>query len=504
MLKKIIFSVGFINLLGCCLAQPGSLDTTFGTGGKVVTNLGPNSSGHINSTALQPDGKIISAGVISYDFGVIRYNTNGTQDQTFGTGGKAIASSQNNASDVVKKVLIQPDGKIVLVGTTYTSYDNDDILLARFNSNGSLDSTFGNNGVVFTTFGTDNDRANSAILLSDGKILVCGSAENSSMLSDAILIRYNNNGTLDTTLNGTGFIKGLAGFGSVSDIIPLVNGQFILRCNGTSLMRLNSNFSLDYSFGQNGLVNNNSFGCSGIRIQNDGKIIMAGWVEPVLGLVDFAVRRFNSNGNVDSTFGTNGISTFDFQRRDYCLSMAIQNDGKILLGGWTDSYTTYAKFILVRFDTNGNVDTSFGSNGVTITDFGTFSQINSLIVQSDGKILAGGERAYEISSNNFKKDFALARYNSDDNIIGLPHFAMDAAQVYIFPNPSSGIFTIDLKNKNANTKIYIYDVLGKCILSKDCGNNVKAIADLSGQPQGIYFMEILSAGKKTVNKIVVN
>ncbi|MBI2721372.1 MAG: T9SS type A sorting domain-containing protein [Bacteroidetes bacterium] len=484
------------------MAQTGSLDTTFGTGGKVITNFGPGSGGQINSLAMQSDGKIIASGSIKHDFGVIRYNANGTMDLSFGNGGKAIASMPGNVIDAAKKVLLQPDGKIILVGITYTSYDNDDILLVRFNSNGSLDSTFGNNGIVFTSFGSDNDRANSAVLLNDGKILVCGSAENASMYNELLLLRYNSNGTLDTTFNGTGYVKGLSTYGTASDIIQLQNGQFILMC-GVLLVRFNPNGTLDNTFSQNGMVNSNSLGRIAIGIQSNGKIIVAGWREPEFGSADFAVLRFNPNGSLDSTFGTNGMSTFDFQRRDFCLSMTVQSNGKILLAGWSDSYGTYSKFVVVCFKEDGNVDAGFGVGGITTTDFGTFSQINSVIIQADGKILAGGERTYEIASSIFQTDFALARYNNE-NITGLKYNSKNIDEVHVFPNPSSGIFTIDFNNKNANTKICIYDVLGKCIWSKYCGNNVKAIADLSAQPQGIYFIEILSEGKKTVKKIIVN
>ena len=172
----------------------GSLDATFGTGGKVTTSFG---SGYAcaNSAAVQSDGKIVAAG--SYYMGggavfaVVRYNTDGSLDATFGMGGK-VTTSIGFYADYGNSVALQSDGKIVVAGVS----NNDDIAVVRYNTDGSLDATFGTGGKVTTSIGSGMDYGNSVVLQSNGKIVVTGWSYNGSK-NDFAVVRYNTDGSLD-------------------------------------------------------------------------------------------------------------------------------------------------------------------------------------------------------------------------------------------------------------------------------------------------------------------
>jgi uncharacterized delta-60 repeat protein len=155
------------------------LDTTFGTGGKMRVDFGNQDMDIASDAALQPDGKIVAAGTTVFDFGVeqdfalTRFNSNGTVDTTFGTGGLLLIDFDSFAQSA-NAVLIQPDGKIITVGYPNTELDDSDFLLARCNPDGSLDPSFGVGGKVRTSLGDLNSAANDAVLQPDGKIVAVG------------------------------------------------------------------------------------------------------------------------------------------------------------------------------------------------------------------------------------------------------------------------------------------------------------------------------------------
>jgi uncharacterized delta-60 repeat protein len=184
-------------------AAEGDLDTTFDSDGKVTTAIGA-SDNEAYSVAIQSDGKIVAAGSSkngsNYDFALARYNTDGTLDTNFGTGGKVITAI-GSSTDVAESVAIQSDGKIVAAGFSNNG-SNNDFALVRYNTNGTLDTTFDSDGKVTTAIGSANDAAYSVAIQSDGKIVAAGFSNNGSN-NDFALVRYNTNGSLDTSF-GTG------------------------------------------------------------------------------------------------------------------------------------------------------------------------------------------------------------------------------------------------------------------------------------------------------------
>jgi len=348
-----------------CIARfnsNGSLDTSFNSPhGRIIQ---PISSSYDNgfSLAIQTDGKILLGGKCyngsNNDFCIARFNSNGTLDTSFGTSGKVIQPI--TTWDEGLSLAIQPDGKILLGGYC-SNGSTSDFCIARFNSNGTLDTSFGSIGKVIQPIGSSNDSGQSLAIQSDGKILLGGFCNNGSD-NDFCIARFNSNGSLDTSFNSPhGYI-----------IQPI-------------------GLSTDYGLS--------------LAIQTDGKILLGGYCLNGSN-DDFCIARFNSNGTLDTSFGSSGKVIQPIGSvSDYGYSLAIQSDGKILLGGYCYN-VGYKDFCIARFNSNGTLDTSFGSSGKVIQPIGSSDDDGrSLAIQTDGKILLGG-----YCYNGGYKDFCIARF----------------------------------------------------------------------------------------------
>ena len=401
----------------------GDLDNTFDGDGKVTTDF-VNSDDYAFAVAIQSDGKVVVAGMSFYsslwDFALARYTFDGRLDGTFDGDGK-VTTAVGSSADAALSVAIQSDGKIVVAGYSDNG-SNYDFALARYNSNGSLDTTFDGDGKVTTDFGNSGDVVHSVAIQSDGKIVVAGYRWNGSN-GDFALARYNSNGTLDATFDGDG--KVTTDFGNSEDAARSVaiqsDGKIVVAgtiANGSNsdfaLARYNSDGSLDTSFDGDGKVTTD-FGNSGdevhsVAMQSDGRIVVAGssWDGNNL---DFAFTRYNANGSLDTTFDGDGKVTTDFgNSEDEARSIAIQSDGKIVVAGrsWDGSDWDIA---LTRYNSNGSLDTTFAFDGMVTTAVGNSADgAYSVAIQSDGKIVAAG-----YSDNGSNRDFALTRYNVDFN-----------------------------------------------------------------------------------------
>ena len=346
----------------------GGLDGTFGTGGKVITHF-TNSDDSGYAIALQTDGKIVVAGNAGgTDFAVARYNVNGSPDMTFDGDGMVVTDIAG-LSDYCYAIAIQSDGKIVVAGET-TVGQSSDFAIVRYNADGSLDTSFDTDGKVTTDLFGNGDGARGVAIQDDGRIVVAGSTVTSTAY-DFGVARYNTNGALDST------------FGS--------GGKFSANILGTTLPGSDQG--------------------NAVAIQGDGKIVVVGssWYDPFL---QFAMIRCNANGSLDSSFGTGGLVTTLFGGGwGGANAVAIQNDGKILVAG---NGNLPARFGVVRYNTNGSLDGTFGSGGIVTTEFGSGSSAgaNSVVVQNNGKIVVGGTG----SNGTNGSDFAMARYNGDGSL----------------------------------------------------------------------------------------
>jgi uncharacterized delta-60 repeat protein len=415
----------------------GSLDPTFGMDGKVLTDftrpaeLVGNDMG--SAVAIQQaDGKIVVVGnsnsfETTNELVLARYNTDGSLDTTFGDEGRVRNTFPTFSA--ATGLALQADGRIVVAG--YTSGrpggNGGDFFVARYNTNGTLDTTFDSDGWLTTDLGAD-DLGQSVAVQAGGKIVVAGYSMNDFTGADFAVASYNADGSLDTGFDGDGFVTTDFGFSDTDTAFSVAlqaDGKIILAGNtyqaGPSvfaLARYNTDGSLDESFDADGLVTTDlgSFddGANSVAVQADGKIVAAGHSNQFLSGsngYDFALARYNADGTLDADFGTAGKITTDFGNfDDFAHSVAVQADGKIVAAGSTSNV-----FALARYNADGTVDEGFGTLGQVTTDFGGIHDAaNSVVLQSDGKIVAAGFSYQGFDSTEY--DFALARYNSDGSL----------------------------------------------------------------------------------------
>jgi uncharacterized delta-60 repeat protein len=324
----------------------GVLDTSFGGTGIVTTPIGLLTD-QAYSLAQQSDGKILLGGTAQVgamaQFAMARYHANGSLDTTFNNVGFVI-NPMGVINDLALSILVQSDGKILLGGST-TIGASDDFAIARYHSNGSLDTTFNTTGYLTTPIGGAGDMGCSLAQQSDGKILLGGLTWNGAN-NDFAIARYHSNGSLDTTFNGTGYVT-------------------------TAI----------------GASNDNGYN---VAIQPDGKILLGGFAI-IGGANDFAIARYHANGSLDTTFNTTGfVTTAIGVSHDYGRSLALQPDGKILLGGYA-IVGGLDDFAIARYHSNGSLDTTFNGTGRVTTPMGVSSDYGySVALQPDGKILLSG------------------------------------------------------------------------------------------------------------------
>ncbi|AEV16768.1 hypothetical protein TCCBUS3UF1_17270 [Thermus sp. CCB_US3_UF1] len=391
----------------------GELDPTFGSGGKVTTDLGSSFDG-AHALVLQPDGKLVAAGYSSNalglaDFALVRYNPDGSLDTSFGSGGK-VTTEVVQGDDKAYALVLQPDGKLVAAG--YSSEGLGDFALVRYNPDGSLDPSFGTGGKVTTNF--HFDVAHALVLQPDGKLVAAGWSQIGSN-SYFALVRYNPDGTLDTSFGNGG--KVTTEVGSSSDganalvLQPdgkLVAAGYSRNAAGdydVAMVRYNPDGSLDTSFGSRGKVITPVFSTFGsaLVLQPDGKLVAAGFSTNSAGNDDFALVRYNPDGSLDRSFGTGGKVTTDLGLpRDIVHSLVLQPDGRLVAAGSSNN-----DFALVRYNPDGSLDPSFGIGGKVTTAVGSSYDIaHALVLQPDGRLVAAG-RSRNASGNS---DFALVRY----------------------------------------------------------------------------------------------
>jgi uncharacterized delta-60 repeat protein len=385
------------------LAAPGDLDPSFGTGGTVITSFG--GSDVASAVVIQPDGKLVVAGRTNIAgntvFALARYNPNGGLDPTFGTGG--LVTTDFGSTDQALAVALQTDGKIVTAGRR-----GSDVIVARYNANGSQDTLFGSNGRVITNFGA-TELALALVLQPDGKIVVAGRTNKPapSGTFDFALARYDAAGTLDPTFGTAGLVTTDFG-GSVDRAFAMAlqpDGKLVVAGDSDAnfaLARYNADGSLDSGFGTGGRVITTFGGtdqASAVILQPDGKIVVAGQTDTGVS-IDFALARYMPNGSLDGAFGIGGRVTTNFTGAsdDLGSAVALQSDGKILVGGTSDD-----NFALARYTAEGILDSTFGSAGTVTTNLGGEDVLHALTVQPDGAIVAVGESADR---------FALARYQA--------------------------------------------------------------------------------------------
>lgn len=380
--------------------SPGALDITFGSGGKVTFSRSSEDS--VSSMALESDGRVLVGGstwgTSNSDFALIRCLADGAPDSAFGSGGWV--NTDFGGQDSGASVAVQSDDRILLAGTAYDSvWTSGNFALARYLTNGSLDTTFGSGGKVVTSVGSGNSFGTAIALQSDGRILVAGGAYN-GVNYDFALVRYLANGALDSNF-GTGG-KVLTAIGSDTDSGEAVavqrNGKIVVAGRSRigsyyefSVACFNSDGSLDGTFGNGGKVttsigSTDDFGQS-LALQSDGRILVSG-IAKNGSAAGVGLARYQTNGTLDNSFGTGGVVyTPKGQYLGEECHLAIQNDGCIVVTSHRDG-----DVLLARYKPNGTLDPGFGSGGLVTTPVGTANDYGrSVAVQSDSRILVASE-----------------------------------------------------------------------------------------------------------------
>ncbi|MFJ8663392.1 calcium-binding protein [Streptomyces sp. NPDC093795] len=416
-------------LPGTALAAPGDLDPTFGSDGRVTTRITGYAEGH--DLARQSDGKLVVVGVSEAGFTLARYLTDGSLDPGFGGDG-TVTSDFGGGSHSANAVAIQPsDGKIVVVGTTEVFAEEGGgccfFSVARYHSDGSLDTSFGDGGLVrVDEFGGSADGADVAVQ-PDGRIVAVGKGGGSGFA----LVRLLTDGSLDPSLGGDGAV--VAGFtptspqdgGGIARAMALQPDGKIVSIGyvgntafNIGVARYHSDGSLDTGFSGDGTVTTDFGGTefgNAVAVQPDGKIVAAG-----SGDVGFIALRYHADGSPDAGFGTGGRAAVSAPGGGgAAYDMALQQNGKIVLAGRADDPNSSEAndFGLLRLHPNGTVDTGFGGDGFVVTGFNDFDEIRGVDVQPDGRIVAAGYGA------GFA--FALARYEGGDGTTPPPPSAAD-------------------------------------------------------------------------------
>jgi uncharacterized delta-60 repeat protein len=371
-------------------AAAGDLDTSFGVGGKVVTDVSQagSSDEFAHDVAIQPDGKIIAVGQAvnstngTSDFAVIRYNPDGSLDTSFGIGGQVLTDF-NNSTDEAIAIALQVDGRIVVAGSASPPQLAPTFAVARYTSNGELDQGFGTAGKVTVFFNKIFKGGKSlgqlvasriwdVAIQSDGKIVLAGDADNKFGLA-----RLSPDGSLDLNF-GTG-------------------GKTIFSLGGPT------SGSAAYSVATQ-------------IVESEERIVAAGYGTTRQGGIDFALTRLRSDGTPDLTFNSQGKVITDFSRGENVVNdLVIDASNRIVAAGGCSG-----QFAIARYNVDGSLDLTFDGDGKVTTDFFGFSdEGNSVAIQPDSKIVVAGRAS--TSPNSSSSGFALARYNSDgtlDNSFG--------------------------------------------------------------------------------------
>lgn len=397
-------------------AAPGSLDTGFKSIGIVTKEFGGTES--LCAVAVQPDGKIVAAGTTDVsghaDILVVRYLPNGTLDPTFSADGSEITNLVGTSNETVTAMVIQPDGKIVVVGYTDANTGiHQDMFAARLNANGGLDTNFGYNGKYTINPATSSDdKASGVVILPDGKIVIGGSTRTATSTSFA-LAKLTVNGVLDNTFSGDGYQEIAAGYSECHAMTLQPDSKIILvgesKTSGFEdfvVARCNSDGSLDTTFSNTGVVKTSIVGkdaAYATTLQSDGKILVAGYAN---GGTDSVAVRYLSNGMLDTSFSGDGIYQNSFGGLSNFRAVVVAADGKILLGGSSGTLAG-RNSTLVRLNTDGAMDTSFDSDGYVITNVNPASGdfIFSIALQPDGRLVTAG------MSGNAVGNIFLTRYN---------------------------------------------------------------------------------------------
>jgi uncharacterized delta-60 repeat protein len=446
----------------------GTLDTCF-------TQTGTGLNNAVFTLALQPDGKVLAGGFFDSYNGttrsrICRLNADGTLDASF-------ASTGTGLNDIVNELALQPDGKVLVVGRFNTYSDSSRNYICRLNTDGSLDATFaptglGLNGLVYAI-----------ALQPDGKVLLGGRFTSYNGSTSNRICRLNANGTLDATFapTGAGLNDWVFSLALQPDGKIVVGGDFT-SYNGTiqnRICRLNSDGSQDATFTAIGLGFNNTVFT--LAIQPDGKILVGGRFTTYNGNTQNYICRLNANGSRDANFTPVGAGL-----NNWVFKLALQLDGKVVVGGDFTAYDGTIQRRIVRLNSNGAFDSSFAQTGTGL-DFG----VRALAIQPDGKVMVGGNFGFFSG----KPVTFLARFFATDAIVATKPIA--ASEITLYPNPAQTHITLQ------NEVAMPYKLVSTTgVVWQEGIAQPKASIPVASLPHGVYSLVLTHGQSVTVKHFV--
>jgi len=518
-----LFMKKIVMLLLCApifaLAQPGSFDTSFAGTGKKSLYVQEQMTRAYRVAAL-PGGAILTAGFnYSQDYNgaflgafVNKHLENGNTDTSFGTNGIVYFSNPSTLNCFITGLKVQPDGKIIISGSI-----NGQGEVRRLNADGSPDATFGTNGVVSPGLQYISCMA----IAPNGKIVAVGQYWN-GIINVYQLHRYNSDGTPDTTFGNNGMVHAditSYKFDLAVDVLVqpdnkiVIAGESYLTIQNAVVSRFNEDGSPDTAFADNGVAivplspdeGNGSF--REIALQPDGKLVAAGYAIGFTGTGGFnsnnpAVVRLNTNGTPDTTFGTNGkvILPAVYNANDQFTSLHLQNNGKILAGGnasYPDPYMR-TSYYLTRFTSHGETDAVFGVNGRLLYDF-TNSDGDYLNYLEDITKTEDGRiltTGFTGLGNTEEMKMIICRFRNDDTA-SVKGIELPAFSVY--PNPVTEVVSIPLPAGSCSVKVF--NMQGQLVFSQPREGFTGSMS-LSGLAAGSYVLSVVSDGGTASQKIV--
>jgi len=409
-----------------CLSGSGTSDGSFSQDGfEVFTISGPGET--VWAGALQADGKIVVAGGGSNGVGtdvlVMRLHPDGTPDDQFGNNGVMLRPVAGGAATAYSTA-IQADGRIIAAGRAANPTVTD-FLLLRCLTDGSLDPTFGTGGIVLTRMSSTYDQIIAVSELANGRILACGSAGN-----QVALARYLPNGTLDTSFGSAGRVLRQVeiDYTRASGMRVLPNGRILVAGYGYIsssstyvgfVLRFLENGSLDSTFGSAGIARQTIAGSSvmwnGVDVQSDGRIVLAGQTGALLNY-DFLLCRLMPNGGLDTSFNQAGWLNIPFGTNDGAGSVVVAPNDKIVAAGWANT-GGHSKVAAVRLMPDGRMDPSFSPGGKIAVNVGTgAAYANSLVLQGDRKPVLVGP-----AKGAFDSDVSVVRLEGGNPAISVEY-----------------------------------------------------------------------------------
>jgi uncharacterized delta-60 repeat protein len=508
---KKFYGLILLTIVACTsFSQAQYVDKTFGNNGYAVTNFG--SSAILNSMAVQANGKIVVAGTDDENFAVSRCNTDGSIDNNFGNNGKVVTDIGN--SEDARAVVLQDDGKIIVAGNTKVvsgSETQSQIAVVRYNADGSLDKSFGNNGIVITVVNKQAS-AYAMALQTDGKIIIAGSTE--SVDNSILLIRYNTNGAPDNSFGNNGeVISSFAAENEAYAISLQPDGKILAAgytYDGVSgstnsvLVRYDENGILDNSFSEDGYLINYGGVATSLALQSDGKILLGG-----RGYNDNydpygTVQRINPDGTTDTDYGNFGYISGGYYSNftSYVYSIILQPDGKAVVAAThTSGFPDYkTSLFVIRLTDKGKADSTFGNNGLISTS----NQQLSFGSPAASPLALDGEGRILVGET-YDLSFAVTRL-LPQNAVAVTSNQQQQQHVLnlrVYPNPVASNLIVDGLDKSLPAVVTIADIAGNIMQVRKISagtNSVNVISLKQGRYVAVFNQDKKTASLKFIKR----